>query len=220
MAVGGEIIPLAGTADDNPWMGARFSGPLVGRDAELGRLDAALARASRGSSAVVLVGGEAGVGKSRLARRPPTGRERRARACSAAPASRSGQVLVVDPAGDGYAFRHALLHEAVEADLLPGDRRLLHGILARTLAAHPALGHSNPAEAAAELAVHWHASGDQHHALLASVEAGHQAEQVFAFAEAHGHYERALELWATAPASRVEAGTTAHRAGLVDSPAS
>jgi DNA-binding CsgD family transcriptional regulator len=67
MAMGGEIIPLAGTADDNPWMGVRFSGPLVGRDAELGRLDAALARASRGSSAVVLVGGEAGVGKSRLA---------------------------------------------------------------------------------------------------------------------------------------------------------
>jgi AAA ATPase domain len=67
MAVGGLIIPLAGTADDNPWMGVRFSGPLVGRDAELRRLDAALARASRGSSAVVLVGGEAGVGKSRLA---------------------------------------------------------------------------------------------------------------------------------------------------------
>jgi DNA-binding CsgD family transcriptional regulator/tetratricopeptide (TPR) repeat protein len=116
----------------------------------------------------------------------------------------AGQVLVVDPAGDGYAFRHALLHEAVEADLLPGDRRLLHGILARTLAAHPALGNSNPAEAAAELAVHWHASGDQHHALLASVEAGHQAEQVFAFAEAHGHYERALELWASAPAAVAE----------------
>jgi hypothetical protein len=66
MAVGGEVIPLAGTADDNPWMGMRFSSPLVGRDAELGRLDAALARASKGESAVVLVGGEAGVGKSRL----------------------------------------------------------------------------------------------------------------------------------------------------------
>jgi predicted ATPase len=48
-------------------MGVRFSGPLVGRGVELGRLDAALARASKGASAVVLVGGEAGVGKSRLA---------------------------------------------------------------------------------------------------------------------------------------------------------
>jgi predicted ATPase len=205
MAVGGEIIPLAGTADDNPWMGVRFSGSLVGRDAELGRLDAALARASRGSSAVVLVGGEAGVGKSRLAaeaadllaarlgREPDPNLVERVMARSegnplfaeellaselhgggealpgslqdlfdariealsddarqvlrmAATAGRAvrhgllaaaspldqpallvavreavaGQVLVVDPAGDGYAFRHALLHEAVEADLLPG----------------------------------------------------------------------------------------------------
>jgi predicted ATPase len=63
----GGIVPLAGSADHNAWMGVRFSGPLVGRDAELGRLDAAMARASEGESAVLLVGGEAGVGKSRLA---------------------------------------------------------------------------------------------------------------------------------------------------------
>jgi DNA-binding CsgD family transcriptional regulator/tetratricopeptide (TPR) repeat protein len=116
----------------------------------------------------------------------------------------AGQVLVVDEAGDGYAFRHALLQEAVEADLLPGDRRLLHGVMARTLAAHPGLGNSNPAEAAAELAVHWHASGDQHHALLAAVEAARQADEAFAFAEAHSHHERALELWAGAPTAVAE----------------
>jgi ATP/maltotriose-dependent transcriptional regulator MalT len=462
MAVSGGIVPLAGTADHNAWMGVRFSGPLVGRDAELGRLDAALARASKGESAVVLVGGEAGVGKSRLAAeaasraeasgarvlsgacvqvgeealpyapfsdglrplvreldpaaldelvgpwraelarllpdlgRPgpvvevgPDGRFTQARLFEvvlrllerlaesvplvliledlhwsdrsslellafiahglratptmllatyrsdelhrrhrlrpvladlernpaveriklrrlsrgelaeliatrldrepdpalvervmvrsegnplfaeellaselrgggvalpgslqdlfdariealsddaqqvlrlAATAGRTvrhgllaaasplaqpallaalreavaGQVLVVDEAGDGYAFRHALLQEAVEADLLPGDRRLLHGIMARTLAAHPELGNSNPAEAAAELAVHWYASGDQHHALLAAVQAARLSEEAFAFAEAHSHYERALELWAAAPAAAAE----------------
>jgi len=47
-------------------MGVRLSGPLVGRGKELERLDAALSRAAAGEPAVVLVAGEAGVGKSRL----------------------------------------------------------------------------------------------------------------------------------------------------------
>jgi len=45
----------------------RISSPvLVGRSGQLSVLDAALAEASRGSPSAVLVGGEAGVGKSRL----------------------------------------------------------------------------------------------------------------------------------------------------------
>jgi len=47
-------------------MGVRLSGPLVGRGKELERLAAALSRAAAGEPAVVLVAGEAGVGKSRL----------------------------------------------------------------------------------------------------------------------------------------------------------
>lgn len=39
---------------------------MVGRDAELGLLEAALRRVAAGSSAAVVVGGEAGIGKSRL----------------------------------------------------------------------------------------------------------------------------------------------------------
>jgi predicted ATPase len=39
---------------------------LVGRAAELGRLDAVLERADRGGQQVVLVAGDAGVGKTRL----------------------------------------------------------------------------------------------------------------------------------------------------------
>jgi len=114
------------------------------------------------------------------------------------------QVLVVDQATDGYAFRHALLQEAVEADLLPGERQLLHGILARTLAAHPELGSANPAEAATEIALHWHASGNQRQALLAAVEAGRQARAALAFAEAQRHFERALDLWDRAPGAVAE----------------
>jgi hypothetical protein len=84
----------------------------------------------------------------------------------------AGQVLVADAAGDGYAFRHALLQEVIDADLLPGERRRLHGILARTLAAHPELAGGTPAERAAELAVHWYASGELTRALPAAVDAG------------------------------------------------
>ena len=44
----------------------KVSSELVGRQVELDRLDALLDAVARGSSEVVLVGGEAGVGKSRL----------------------------------------------------------------------------------------------------------------------------------------------------------
>ena len=50
-------------------MPARVSSPeFVGRGAELGRLQAALDRAERGVAAAVFVGGESGVGKTRLLR--------------------------------------------------------------------------------------------------------------------------------------------------------
>jgi DNA-binding CsgD family transcriptional regulator/tetratricopeptide (TPR) repeat protein len=113
----------------------------------------------------------------------------------------AGQVLVADAAGDGYAFRHALLQEVIDADLLPGERRRLHGILARTLAAHPEWAGGSPAERTAELALHWHASGKLAQALPAAVDAGVAAMQALAFAEARGHFERALELWGQVPAA-------------------
>src|ERR1700694_4821323 len=46
----------------------KLSNELVGRQVELDRLDAVLGAVARGGSEVVLVGGEAGVGKSRLTR--------------------------------------------------------------------------------------------------------------------------------------------------------
>ena len=48
-------------------MARRLSSPLmVGRDAELHQLQAAAERGAAGETQVVVVGGEAGVGKSRL----------------------------------------------------------------------------------------------------------------------------------------------------------
>jgi ATP/maltotriose-dependent transcriptional regulator MalT len=113
----------------------------------------------------------------------------------------AGQVLVADAAGDAYAFRHALLQEVVDADLLPGERHRLHGILAQTLTTHPELAGGTPAERAAELAVHWFASGELTRALPAAVDAGMAAMRALAFAEARGHFERALELWEQVPAA-------------------
>jgi DNA-binding CsgD family transcriptional regulator/tetratricopeptide (TPR) repeat protein len=105
------------------------------------------------------------------------------------------QLLVTRPGEDGYEFRHALLREIVEADLLPGERAQLHACYAQALAERPELAGALPAVAAAELAAHWDAAGEFTRALPARVAAGLAAENARAFAEADRHYQRALELW-------------------------
>ncbi|TDD88955.1 LuxR family transcriptional regulator [Actinomadura rubrisoli] len=101
----------------------------------------------------------------------------------------SHQLLV--PAGTGYTFRHALLREAVYADLLPGERTRLHADFARLLAG-PAGGRRG---SAAELAHHSLAAHDLPAAFAASVQAGREAQRLGAPAEAFEHFDRALELW-------------------------
>ncbi len=103
-------------------------------------------------------------------------------------------VLAHDLESSGYSFRHALLREAIYADLLPGQRRKLHLTLARTLGEHPELA-GKGATAAAELAYHWYQAGELAEALAASVTAGMAAEEIRALSEALLHYERALEAW-------------------------
>jgi DNA-binding CsgD family transcriptional regulator/tetratricopeptide (TPR) repeat protein len=105
------------------------------------------------------------------------------------------QLVVTRPGEDGYEFRHALLREVVEADLLPGERARLHAGYAQALAERPELAGALPAVAAAELATHWDAAGEFARALPARVAAGLAAENARAFAEADRHYQRALELW-------------------------
>jgi DNA-binding CsgD family transcriptional regulator len=109
------------------------------------------------------------------------------------------QLLVTRPDQDGYEFRHALLQEVVYARLLPGERTRLHALVATALAAHPDWFGGSAATRAAELAIHWERAGDLPRALPATIEAAAQAEQAYALAEAHRHYERALELWDRVP---------------------
>jgi DNA-binding CsgD family transcriptional regulator len=105
------------------------------------------------------------------------------------------QLLVTRPEEDGYQFRHTLLQEVVDADLLPGERARLHAAYAHALTQRPELAGVSPAVRAAELAIHWEAAGEAAQALPARVQAGLAAERTRAFAEADRHYQRALALW-------------------------
>lgn len=104
-------------------------------------------------------------------------------------------LLVADPSRQGYTFRHALTREAVEADLLPGERRKLHRAVAQALTDDPAVGPPAAWAAAEAVAEHRLAAGDLGPALAASIVAGDAAREVAAVAAALDHYERALELW-------------------------
>lgn len=109
-----------------------------------------------------------------------------------------GQLVIVEP--DSYAFRHALIHEALYRDLLPGERRRAHARIAACLDSRPDLAStSSVAGVAAEFAHHWDAAGDPARALAASVRAATAAAGALAPAEAHGHYERALRRWPEVP---------------------
>jgi len=114
-------------------------------------------------------------------------------------------LLVVDGAGRGYAFRHALTRDAVYEDLLPGERVELHTAYAEAVDRNPGLA-GDDASVAATLAVHWYAAHDMPRALAASVRAGREAVAAFAPAEARRHLERALEVWRSVPDAEAAAG--------------
>jgi DNA-binding CsgD family transcriptional regulator/tetratricopeptide (TPR) repeat protein len=101
-------------------------------------------------------------------------------------------VLVSSGSGRAYMFRHALLREAVYDDTLVGERLRLHRAIAETLEQHREYAGSG---AAAELAYHWLAAGEEQAALVCSAEAATEAEAMHAYGEAVGHLGRAAELW-------------------------
>ncbi|HEY0935284.1 MAG TPA: AAA family ATPase, partial [Trebonia sp.] len=118
----------------------------------------------------------------------------------------SGHQLLAPDGPDGYRFRHALLREAVYGDLMPGERTRLHSVLASLLAGVPG--------SAAELAHHSMASHDIPGAFAASLRAGTEAERLGAPAEAHRHYDLALELWVRVEDAERIAGMTRGKLGL------
>jgi DNA-binding CsgD family transcriptional regulator/tetratricopeptide (TPR) repeat protein len=106
---------------------------------------------------------------------------------------------------DGWhRFRHALLREVVDDDLLPGERAALHLALARAL--EPRIDERSGAALTAAVAHHFAAAGDQPKALEWSVRAATAAERVYAHGEARALLERALELWDRVPDAEQRAG--------------
>lgn len=115
---------------------------------------------------------------------------------------------VLIPTGrDDYAFRHALLAEAVYDDLLPGERVQLHAAYAK------ALQQGGVGGTAAELARHAYAANDLPTAARAGLAAGDEAMAVGGPDEAARHYERALELVTDAGLAELDTVGLAVKAG-------
>jgi DNA-binding CsgD family transcriptional regulator/tetratricopeptide (TPR) repeat protein len=136
------------------------------------------------------------------------------------------QLLVVEPSGRGYGFRHTLARAAIHDDLLPGERAQLHRTFAEAIERDDRLA-GTALDASSMLAHHWLAAHDLSRALPAAVRAGRAADAASAPAAAQRQFELALELWAQVPDAEQRAGIdhaelltaasrAAHRAGAVE----
>jgi DNA-binding CsgD family transcriptional regulator len=103
-------------------------------------------------------------------------------------------VLTIE--GDDYAFRHALVREAILADLLPGERARFH---ARYAEAYEAAAAAGTRRLAAEISYHWLGAHDAARAFPATMQAMREARAAAAYATAAQLGERALGLWDVVP---------------------
>ena len=108
----------------------------------------------------------------------------------------AANVLLTD--ADGYAFRHALIREAIYDELLPGERGQVHSRFAEVIAADPAL--VAPGRAAVEQAHHWY-RGARHAPGAGQRLAGGRPgrRSALAHAEQLAMLSRVLELWEQVP---------------------
>lgn len=112
---------------------------------------------------------------------------------------------VIEVDGDDYAFRHALVREAILADLLPGERARYHARYAEAYEAQAAAGGRR---LAAEISYHWIGARDPVRAFPATIQAMREARAAVAYASAAQLGERALELWSLVPEPERVAGMT------------
>lgn len=119
----------------------------------------------------------------------------------------AGNMLVADP--DGYAFRHALIREAMYEDLMPGERSRVHARLAEAIAADESRA-VGPATTI-DLAHHWYAAHDLGRALASAWQAAAEASRVFAYAEELSMLARVSELWDKVPDAAQRVGTSHDR---------
>ncbi len=98
--------------------------------------------------------------------------------------------LIVEQAGDEFAFRHALTREAIYSGLLARERRLLHGQIAATL---EELNPDNAPKVAGDLAYHFFEAEAWAKALHYGALAAAEADRAFAPRAAIEQYGRAIE---------------------------
>ncbi|MGH2908604.1 MAG: ATP-binding protein, partial [Solirubrobacteraceae bacterium] len=104
-------------------------------------------------------------------------------------------VLVADEAT--FAFRHALIREAVHDELLPGEHTRLHERYAEAIEVDPSLVPIG--RRSVEVAYHWYAAHVIDRAVTAAWAAAEEAGSTFAYAEQLSLLERVLALWDRAP---------------------
>jgi DNA-binding CsgD family transcriptional regulator/tetratricopeptide (TPR) repeat protein len=107
----------------------------------------------------------------------------------------TGNVLVTT--ADGYAFRHALIREAVHEDLLPGEHSQVHTKFALAIDADSALVGDGRADM--QKAHHWYSAHNTTWALISAWQASMQASRSVAHAERLVLLARVLELWDQVP---------------------
>jgi ATP/maltotriose-dependent transcriptional regulator MalT len=111
-------------------------------------------------------------------------------------------VLVADE--EAYAFRHALIWEAIHDELLPGEHGRAHRRVAEALEADPSL--SLAGRPAVEITMHWVRTHDHERALPSAWKAAVASASAFAYAEQLQQLEHVLELWDQVPDAETRIG--------------
>lgn len=101
--------------------------------------------------------------------------------------------VVRSDGAESYAFRHALVREALYADLLPHERRAMHERVASTLAGSGGASLLSPGARTLALALHWDAAGRAPEALPALMKAAAAATASHAYADAVALYRRCID---------------------------
>lgn len=107
----------------------------------------------------------------------------------------TGNVLVTT--ADGYAFRHALIREAVYGDLLPGEPGRIHSQYALAIEKDPSLIPAGRADVVR--AYHWDAANNAACALVSAWQAAQQTGRSVAHAERLTLLARVLNRWDQVP---------------------
>jgi ATP/maltotriose-dependent transcriptional regulator MalT len=113
---------------------------------------------------------------------------------------------------DDYAFRHALIRQAVEQDLIAGERTALHRRFAEAL--EQGVAPSQDIWASLRLALHWAGAGEPEQALRAAWFAAGEAGERLAFEERLMMLQQVINLWGEAPGAAGKTGVD--RSGLLE----